>query len=616
MNVFLQIQSDTLGHTSLMKIKSLLLMVLLAALFCGVAPRQAEARVTFSYFYDSLMPYGDWVDVENYGYCWQPRSVDPAWRPYTDGYWSYTDAGWTWVSYEDFGSITYHYGRWVRLEGIGWVWQPGYEWGPAWVSWRQSDDYIGWAPLPPEANFDEDAGIGVWVDRDYDIGPDSYVFCEYRYFGAPVIRNYVLPWRRNVAIIPSTVNITNISVVYDGGTRIVFNGGLDYRRISPRVEHRIEMLHLMRQREGDWAQHHRSELSRKIGNQLYINAPEIEAPRTRFAPPTVARQIQAPKIDKGWSGVKDNTERERIRQHFHDETRGLTRVTAPARPVDIVQVQTLINQPPPTPPPQQGRDFHGKKQPGRSSEVQVPTMTPQQQQVPMATPQVQQQQMRTATPSQQVQPQPTVVAPTQPPQPPDSRHQRGKQQMPGTTPQVQQQQIQPQPAVIAPTPQPQQQHQAVDTQAQERAAREQQQQEQARRQQIQQQQAEQQQRQAAEAQQRQAREQQEQARRQQIQQQQAEQQRQAAEAQQRQAKEQQEQTRRQQAQQQQVEQQQRQAAEAQHRMQQMQQQQPERHERRQEQRPMPQQIQQVPQAQQSPSPDNDDHKKHHKDRDN
>src|SRR2546423_9736807 len=32
---------------------------------------------------------------------------------------------------------------------------PGDEWAPAWVSWRSSKDYVGWAPLPPEARSEE-----------------------------------------------------------------------------------------------------------------------------------------------------------------------------------------------------------------------------------------------------------------------------------------------------------------------------------------------------------------------------------------------------------------------------------------------------------------------------
>jgi len=328
-----------------MKIKALLFTFVLAVFFGAVLPRQAEARVTFSYFYDSLQPYGEWVDVDTYGYCWQPRGMDRDWRPYTDGYWSYTDAGWTWVSYEDFGSITYHYGRWVNLEDYGWVWKPDYEWGPAWVSWRQNDDYIGWAPLPPEAVFEPQSGIGVWVDRDCDIGPSAYSFCEYRSFGAPVLRNVLIPRHRNVAIINSTVNITNITVIAGNGQgRLVFNGGLNYNQIAARSQNHIETLQLVRQTDGDWAQHHRSELARKVGAQLFINAPEVEAPTTRFAPTVVSRQIHAPRIDTGWGGVSNPAEREQIKARYHEQTRGLNRATAPATTVDVNQVQTMMNE--------------------------------------------------------------------------------------------------------------------------------------------------------------------------------------------------------------------------------------------------------------------------------
>jgi len=92
-------------------------------------------------------------------------------RPYSDGYWAYTDVGWTWVSYEDFGWATYHYGRWTRLRDRGWFWVPGREWGPAWFSWRTGGDYVGWAPLPPRGR-DEDYDnrpINGQVDVEFDI---------------------------------------------------------------------------------------------------------------------------------------------------------------------------------------------------------------------------------------------------------------------------------------------------------------------------------------------------------------------------------------------------------------------------------------------------------------
>ena len=124
-------------------------------------------NASYDTFYSKLDPYGDWRETADYGYVFQPRAAEGSrkWRPYTNGRWVYTEAGWTWVSEEPFGWATYHYGRWTRLRNIGWVWVPGDEWAPAWVSWRKSDDYVGWAPLPPEATFDRRAGIAMTSPR-------------------------------------------------------------------------------------------------------------------------------------------------------------------------------------------------------------------------------------------------------------------------------------------------------------------------------------------------------------------------------------------------------------------------------------------------------------------
>src|SRR5678815_877255 len=133
-----------------------------------------------------LEPYGDWMEVGDYGYVFQPRQAAQSrdWRPYTNGHWVYTDAGWTWISDEPFGWATYHYGRWIRLRSVGWVWVPGEYWAPAWVSWRTGNDYVGWAPLPPEAQFDRETGIRNWADNYYDIGPEHYTFVPAKQFGA------------------------------------------------------------------------------------------------------------------------------------------------------------------------------------------------------------------------------------------------------------------------------------------------------------------------------------------------------------------------------------------------------------------------------------------------
>src|SRR5260370_39441128 len=123
---------------------------LLVVFFLGGGGSVADAaKISISFFYDALEPYGDWMETTDFGYVWHPRDVDENWRPYTIGSWAYTDAGWTWISDEPFGWATCHYGRWADLDRIGWVWVPDQEWGPAWGSWRHGGRFICWAAPPP-----------------------------------------------------------------------------------------------------------------------------------------------------------------------------------------------------------------------------------------------------------------------------------------------------------------------------------------------------------------------------------------------------------------------------------------------------------------------------------
>src|SRR6267154_1191189 len=198
--------------------------------FALTAFQSGRADVSVNFFYDNLNG-GNWYQVADYGYVWQPDAATSAdWRPYTDGYWAYTDVGWTWVSYEDFGWATYHYGRWVRLKGRGWVWAPGREWGPAWVSWRTGGDYVGWAPLPPRraGEYWDESPITARVDIDFDIGPAYYNFIDVRYIGEPVLQERIFAADQNVTYITKTVNVTNIT--YTNST--VYNYGPDYDTVN------------------------------------------------------------------------------------------------------------------------------------------------------------------------------------------------------------------------------------------------------------------------------------------------------------------------------------------------------------------------------------------------
>ncbi|MDB5615497.1 MAG: hypothetical protein JWQ22_3150, partial [Devosia sp.] len=119
--------------------------------FGSTAAHAQSATVSVGLFFDQLEPHGVWVKHAKYRYVFCPTGVDASWRPYTQGRWLYLEGrGWYFASDEPFAWATYHYGRWFADRSLGWCWVPGTKWAPAWVSWRQSDNVVGWAPLPPE----------------------------------------------------------------------------------------------------------------------------------------------------------------------------------------------------------------------------------------------------------------------------------------------------------------------------------------------------------------------------------------------------------------------------------------------------------------------------------
>ena len=262
--------------------------------------------VSVDFFYNNLSG-GNWIEVADYGYGWQPdvAVTDPNWRPYADGYWAYTDEGWTWVSYEDFGWATYHYGRWARLADTGWLWFPGsdLDWGPAWVSWRTGGDYVGWAPLPPRGPgiVYEGQPIGARVDIEFDIGPEYYNFIDVRFIGEPVLRDRIYAASQNVTYINNTVNVTNISVQ----NNVVYNYGPDYNVLSARSSRPIQRLNIERQANVDLSAAAKSGgLTKVQGNKLIVGAPtKINKAAQGIAPPRIKTKVVQPKIERGWTGV-------------------------------------------------------------------------------------------------------------------------------------------------------------------------------------------------------------------------------------------------------------------------------------------------------------------------
>ena len=190
--------------------------------FYGDRGRWADPReagwVDNRSFYNRLSPYGSWTWIQGQ-YVWVPARVDRSWRPYTRGRWVYTDRGWTWASSEPFGWATYHYGRWGFSDRVGWFWVPGNRWAPAWVSWRQSDDYLAWAPLPPSYDRGSDRGGGISINVSFGNVPDYYwsVVPSHDFLSDDLQRYYV-PRDRRRAAFDRTRPVGNTTIINNNVT--------------------------------------------------------------------------------------------------------------------------------------------------------------------------------------------------------------------------------------------------------------------------------------------------------------------------------------------------------------------------------------------------------------
>src|ERR1700730_2769530 len=261
---------------------------------------QAQAaesnNANYDAFYTKLSgDEGNWVEAGNYGYCFRPR-VSADWRPYRDGHWVWSDRGWYWDSNERFAWATYHYGRWANIDGTGWCWIPGNRWAPAWVSWRHSDENVGWAPLPPEGEYSAQKPHSSWTDSYYDVGPTAYVFISYSHWHEPSYANYIEPAERNVQIISETKNVTNIVT----NNNVINNFGPPVQTVVAKTNQNIQQVKIaLNPTTGNQANYGQT----LNGNQLNVVAPPatLQAQATQLPP--VQTRVANPRVNKGWQGV-------------------------------------------------------------------------------------------------------------------------------------------------------------------------------------------------------------------------------------------------------------------------------------------------------------------------
>jgi hypothetical protein len=196
-----------------------------------------QGAVSMQVFYDNLSPYGQWIDYPQYGYVWAPSGISN-FQPYTNGHWVMTEDGWTWISDYSWGWAPFHYGRWMYDNSYGWLWIPGTVWGPAWVSWRHSDGYYGWAPLGPEVGAD----ISISFGNGYSEPANRWVFVPRQYMDRSDVNRYYLDRNQNTSIINNTTIINNTYV--DNSRRATYISGPSADEVSRATGRSVSRLNI------------------------------------------------------------------------------------------------------------------------------------------------------------------------------------------------------------------------------------------------------------------------------------------------------------------------------------------------------------------------------------
>jgi hypothetical protein len=103
------------------------------------------------------------------------------------------------------------------------------------VTWRYSNDYCGWAPLPPFAVYRPGVGFvyrgnGVSIGFDFGLAVNCFTFVPTRDFCDPHPRRYRVEARDETRIYNQTTVINNFN--FDSHNRTIVNHGIEVQHIT------------------------------------------------------------------------------------------------------------------------------------------------------------------------------------------------------------------------------------------------------------------------------------------------------------------------------------------------------------------------------------------------
>ena len=289
------------------------LVFIISILFATKETKAFSFGVDFDFFYTSLHPHGNWLEIDNGLIVWRPRISFSNWAPYSRGNWIWTNQGWYWDSYEPFGFIVYHYGRWYFDEYYGWIWIPDYQWAPAWVEWRYSDDYIGWAPLNPYANFS--ISVGIVFTRSFVLHHNHWHFVRINNFCSPNLSNYFVSNRYKSRIYNRT-RFRNDSYSYDNRFGVI-NRGVERDFVERRGNVRVREMEIVKRERDNFRG---EDAVRKTRDRIEISTPRNVEANRRDRDFSIDRSERRSSLEIGKVEV-GRTAREEIRRDRTSETR-------------------------------------------------------------------------------------------------------------------------------------------------------------------------------------------------------------------------------------------------------------------------------------------------------
>lgn len=267
--------------------------------------------VDYNEFYSELAPHGEWIEVtgkeleldfekgsassqttnrsislaklfgikeayagnDEFGsfFIWKPspnlavsiENEPVEYTPFFNGQWVNTDAGWYFKAPTPAEEIIHHFGRWVSSPALGWVWVPGRVWSPAWVDWKENDNYIAWAPIPPKVYIVNNS-VNIPV-----IPEDKYVKVEKKYFVQPSFYKYSYKENKNKIMIKDMRKINGVMVI----NKTIINKGPDVSVIERIADRKLEVVTLRKVKT-------KNEFRNK-GDEIEIFTPHFKKIKTR-----------------------------------------------------------------------------------------------------------------------------------------------------------------------------------------------------------------------------------------------------------------------------------------------------------------------------------------------